>query len=397
MACLLKKTACSFHFRVPPFCNSFIIPPGGFSDDHGREVLQHGPLIFGRENNGIEAVSAAAQFPVNATLQMRHDNHLPYDLVPRESTATLQGHTIQTSDPKLKSAEQSRNRWVEGEVKLLISIYGEEYKNRDKGRNLDSMWEKIEARLAEESKEVLNIHCQKSAKNCRDKINNLSKKYKNVKDKSKMTGEGSENIKSFPKFDELDQIWGTRDSVNPKYVMEAGMSKSAIATPSPNSSMSSPGSGDGTSFGPLEDSSDEMDETLSLSSAIARPSRSEKTEKGRGQEKKKRSQPSNDDDSNKDEDLEYSSSLFFKKKQKQTDSKKKGKSPKNTKQKAQKGAKKEDEEDEMYAELIKAQTEALKKTEEERRELFDYLRESDNHTQELVLGAIRELGEILKK
>ena len=76
-----------------------------------------------------------------------------YDLVPRESTATLQGHMIQTSDPKPKSAGQSHNRWVEGEVKLLISIYGEEYKNRHKGRNLDSMWEKIEARLAEESKD----------------------------------------------------------------------------------------------------------------------------------------------------------------------------------------------------------------------------------------------------
>ena len=184
-------------------------------------------------------------------------------------------------------------------MKLLISIYGEEYKNRDKGRNLDSMWEKIEARLAEESKEVLNIYCEKSAKSCRDKINNLSKKYKNVKDKSKMTGEGSKNIKSFPEFDELDQIWGTRDSVNPKYVMEAGTSKSAIATPSPNSSMSSSGSGDGTSFGPLEGSSDEMDETLSLPSAIARPTRREKTEKGRRQEKRKRSQPSNDDDSKK--------------------------------------------------------------------------------------------------
>ena len=50
----------------------------------------------------------------------------------------------------------------------------------------------------------------------------------------------------------------------------------------------------------------------------------------------------------------------------------------------------------MYAEPIKAQTEALKKTKEERRELFDYLRESDNCIQELVLGAIRERGEILK-
>ena len=62
----LKKPACSFHFRVPPFRNSFVIPLGGFSDNHGHEVIQHGPLIFGRENNGIEAVSAAAQFSVNA-------------------------------------------------------------------------------------------------------------------------------------------------------------------------------------------------------------------------------------------------------------------------------------------------------------------------------------------
>ena len=125
-----------------------------------------------------------------------------------------------------------------------------------------------------------------------------------------MPGEGSKNIKSFPEFDELDQIWGTRDYVNSTYVMEAGTSKSAIATLSPNSSMTSSGSGDGTSFGPLEDSSDEMDETLSLPSAIARPSRSEKTEKGRRQEKRKRSQSLNDDDSKKNEDLEYSSSLF---------------------------------------------------------------------------------------
>ena len=51
-----KKPSCSFHFRVPPFLNSFVIPPGDFSDDHGREVIQHGPLIFGRENNGIETV-----------------------------------------------------------------------------------------------------------------------------------------------------------------------------------------------------------------------------------------------------------------------------------------------------------------------------------------------------
>lgn len=51
----------------------------------------------------------------------------------------------------------------------------------------------------------------------------------------------------------------------------------------------------------------------------------------------------------------------------------------------------------MLKDLIKAQTEAAKRAEEEKKELFQYLRESDNRTQELVLGAIRELGAILKK
>lgn len=75
------------------------------------------------------------------------------------------------------------------------------------------MWERIVERLVAECKEM-DITCAKSAKKCHDKINNLNKKHKSVKDKSKMTGEGSEEIKSFPQFDDLGQIWGTRDSVS---------------------------------------------------------------------------------------------------------------------------------------------------------------------------------------
>ena len=67
-----KKPACSFHFRVPPFRNSFVIPQGGFSDDHGRKVIQHGPLIIGRENKRIKAVSTAPQFLVNACCTDSH-------------------------------------------------------------------------------------------------------------------------------------------------------------------------------------------------------------------------------------------------------------------------------------------------------------------------------------
>ena len=32
--------------------NSFVISPGGYSDDHGREVIQHGPLIFAEKIMG---------------------------------------------------------------------------------------------------------------------------------------------------------------------------------------------------------------------------------------------------------------------------------------------------------------------------------------------------------
>lgn len=45
------------------------------------------------------------------------------------------------------------------------------------------MWERIAERLVAECKEM-DITCDKSAKKCRDKINNLNKKYKAVKDKS---------------------------------------------------------------------------------------------------------------------------------------------------------------------------------------------------------------------
>lgn len=65
-------------------------------------------------------------------------------------------------------------------------------------------------RLVADSEEIDDFVCDKSAKNWRDKINNLSKKYKTVKDKSKLTVEGSKDIKSFPEFNDLNDIWDKR-------------------------------------------------------------------------------------------------------------------------------------------------------------------------------------------
>lgn len=234
-------------------------------------------------------------------------------------------------------------------------------------------------------------------------MNNLNKKYKSVRDKSKRTGESSEEIKSFPQFDDLDQIWGTRDSVSPKYVLEARTSQPVTSTPvpSPNSSICASESSATVPSTEQDESTDESDlaeESASLWSAISRSKNLRKQGKGTQQRKGKRSKPDEDQDDNTDEELGKSESLFFKKKGGgESNSKNQSKSKQSRKSQKRQKLEEEQGEDDGFGELIKAQTEALKKNEEEKKQLFDYLRESDNRTQELVLGAIRELGEILKK
>lgn len=104
----------------------------------------------------------------------------------------------------------------------MIIVYCQEYERKDRGRRQDVMWEKIAERVNSESTEMNSFTGKKDAKQCRDKITNLNKKYRNVKDKSKATREGSEEIKGFPEFADLDEIWGTRDIVTNKYIVEAG-------------------------------------------------------------------------------------------------------------------------------------------------------------------------------
>ena len=89
-----------------------------------------------------------------------------------------------------------------------------------------------------------------------------------------MTGEGSEGIKSFPQFDD-HQIWGTRDSVSPKYVVEAGTSLPVTSTPvpSPNPTLGSSESSATVQPVALAESTDEsnlVEQSESLFSTISR-------------------------------------------------------------------------------------------------------------------------------
>ena len=46
-----------------------------------------------------------------------------------------------------------------------------------------------------------------------------------------MTGEGSDDTKSSPEFDQRDQMSGTKDFVYPQHIMEEGRPKSPNLTP----------------------------------------------------------------------------------------------------------------------------------------------------------------------
>ena len=274
------KCGMSFHLylRVPP-SRSFVIPPGGYPDEMDQRPLQ-GAYLFGGENSHFSEANFGyvQQYPMNAvaTLMIFEHPH-QYDFLPRESLST--GQKADSSKlAKSSGAEQSRNRWTEAEVKLLIAIYGEEWQNRDSRRSLEPMWDRIAERLVAECKEM-NITCDKSVKKCCDKINNLNKKYKAVKDKSKMTGEGSDEIKSFPQFDDLDQIWGTRDSMSPKYVVEAGTSQPVTSTPipSPNPSIGALESSATVPLAELGESTDESDLVEELASLFSTISKSKKS------------------------------------------------------------------------------------------------------------------------
>ena len=76
-----------------------------------------------------------------------------YNFLSRESLSTGENAGSSKMGNK-RGAEKSHNRWSEGEVKLLFTIYGEEWQNRDSRRSVEPMWKRIAERLVTECKEM---------------------------------------------------------------------------------------------------------------------------------------------------------------------------------------------------------------------------------------------------
>ena len=72
---------------------------------------------------------------------------------------------------------------------------------------------------------------------------NFTRRYKQAKDKVKTSGAGSDNIETCPHFDVLDEFMGSRDIVNPPFLLEtateSNSTESSRSTPSPAPSTSS--------------------------------------------------------------------------------------------------------------------------------------------------------------
>lgn len=124
-------------FSFPSQC--FTIPPAGFVE--ARQPLQRGPYLFGRQESSVfqelNLGSIAPHFP------LIFPGFQP-EVLPRQDL-TVEPARSGESSKKSRSSEQPWLCRTEGEVKLLIAIYREEYPKQDKGKSLEAMWDRIAA------------------------------------------------------------------------------------------------------------------------------------------------------------------------------------------------------------------------------------------------------------
>ena len=223
-----------------------------------------------------------------------------------------------------------------------------------------------------ENTEMNSFARKKDAKQCCEKITNLNKKYKNVKDKSNTTGEGSEEVKGFWELVDLNEKWGTQDIVTNKYVAEVGTNDQPVnaddtSTVSSELYLQSLSSDQSLQTSQSDDDDSTFDATLSACITQNRKwALDEKDATGPPQTKPSRANrphnsPCSKAPSSKSPSLSPTTPAKGKK----------GKKPKH---------KHVADEEDAHLEFLKVQTENAKRREEERDQQFAYLKKSDEQT-----------------
>ena len=143
--------------------------------------------------------------------------------------ATIPPHTPPEPAAENPSGKK-RNRWSDTEEKIFIELFGEnEGKLRYKSYTSPE-WASIVRQLRERCQRE-NVFTDKNAIQCKNKMANLAKKYKNAKAKLCSTGYGRGGDEAdhemvddvgelLPKdFRDLDELMGHRQGVDPRHVL----------------------------------------------------------------------------------------------------------------------------------------------------------------------------------
>ena len=124
-----------------------------------------------------------------------------------------------------QSATASRgNLWPDEEVKALIAIWGE----RNIQDELDGAV-RNKTIFLKIAKKINEIGYDRDWEQCKNKIKNLKKQYRVVKDNNRETGRGRKSCKF---YDELDAILGHRPASVPAVILDTGNQDSPQETTS---------------------------------------------------------------------------------------------------------------------------------------------------------------------
>lgn len=106
--------------------------------------------------------------------------------------------------------------WCDDSTKALLEIWSDEQvqKKLKKGEKKTALWRNISQKLSAMG------YGEKTADQCKVKIKNLIAKYRKVKDANRKSGNGTDN--TFPFFDLMDGILGTRAASDPPIIVDSG-------------------------------------------------------------------------------------------------------------------------------------------------------------------------------
>ena len=149
-----------------------------------------------------------------------------------QSSSDLPAPPVSTQE---SVAQKKKHRWSDTEERILIELFGEN-EDRLRYKAYSSPERQSIDRLLHEKCQRENVACNKTAQQCKNKMANLTKKYKSEKDKLRSTGYGrggdggsdhetgeiKEESELVPRhFNDMDEILGNREAVNPRHVLES--------------------------------------------------------------------------------------------------------------------------------------------------------------------------------